>query len=138
MSAEELNTAQYDEIMDDLVHHCPVARSEVGEGYWVINRYADVLKAAGDWKTFTSRTGMMPNRPADMPLWYPIEADPPLHDELRKVLDPFLSPKVLAEFEPAIREIANQLVDSFIEDGKVEVVSQFGNLLPGHVFCSVV
>lgn len=138
MGAEELNTEQYDEILDDLVRNCPVARSEVGEGYWVVNRYADVLKAAGDWRTFTSRTGMMPNRPADMPLWYPIEADPPLHDELRKVLDPFLTPKVLAEFEPAIRKIAHELIDSFIEDGEVELVSQFANLQPGQVFCSVV
>lgn len=138
MGAPELNTAQYDDILDDLVRNCPVARSEDGEGYWVVNRYADVLRAAGDWRTFTSRTGMMPNRPPDMPLWYPIESDPPLHDELRKVLDPFLTPNVLAEFEPAIRAIANELIDSFIEDGKVELVGQFANLLPGQVFCSVV
>jgi cytochrome P450 len=81
---------------------------------------------------------MMPNRPADMPLWYPVESDPPLHDILRKVLDPFLSPKAVRAHEPAIRAIVNDLIDSFIDAGEVEIVSQFANLVPGRVFCSVV
>lgn len=82
----------------------------------------------------------MPNRPEDMPYWYPTECDPPFHDELRKVINPFLSAKAVARHEHAIRATANELVDDFIAEGEVEVevMSQFANVLPVRIFCQAV
>jgi cytochrome P450 len=137
MNAAELNE-RYDEIIDDLVQRCPVAHSKDGDGYWVLNKYADVLKAAQDWETFTSKHGFMPNRPPDMPLWFPVECDPPFHDDLRTALNPYLRPKAIAAHEPEIRRHANDLIDEFIGTGEVEIVSRFANDLPGRVFCSTV
>jgi len=134
-NATELNE-QYDEILDDLLAHCPVARSEDGEGYWVVNRYDDVRRVLQNWETFRSGDGFVPNRPEGMPFWYPVECDPPFHTELRKVLSPFLSPKAVAALEPEIRRHADSLIDDFIDAGEVEIVSQFANSLPGRVFCS--
>jgi len=34
------------DILDDMVEHCPVVRSNVGQGYWMVTRQADVLIAA--------------------------------------------------------------------------------------------
>ena len=86
---------------------CPVARSEVGEGYWVVNRYDDVVRCAKDWSTFSAADGLMVNRPAGLPYFAPGECDPPLHDKLRAVLGPFLRPKIMAALEPRIRAQAN-------------------------------
>lgn len=131
-------SARWDEIIPDLHARCPVARSEEGEGYWVINAYADVVECAKDWRTFSSADGFMVNRPEGMPYFFPAETDPPLQQALRQVLDPFLSPRVMPGLEPAVRAYADQLIDSFIDDGEVELVSRFAEPLPQFVFSSLI
>jgi cytochrome P450 len=128
----------WDEIVDDLQARCPVARSEVGEGYWVVNRYDDVRAVAGDWETFSSADGFMPNRPAGMPLWYPVECDPPLHDELRAAINPYLGPKAIAAHEEGARAYAEELIDRFAGAGEADVVRAYAAPLPGLVFCGLV
>ena len=55
---DPLLATQFEQVMDDLVAHCPVAHSDVGDGYAVINRYADVRQCAIDWRTFSSGDDM--------------------------------------------------------------------------------
>ena len=128
----------WDAIVADLHRGCPVARSETGEAYWVVSGFDDVSQCAKDWQTFTSRDGFIVNRPEGMPYFAPAEVDPPLQRKLRAALEPFLRPKAMAEFEPVVRAYAHELIDTFIGQGEVEVVSQFANPLPQHVFSSTV
>lgn len=55
---------EWDEVIADLHQRCPMARSEVGEGYWVALKQEDIKAATQDWETFSSATGFMPDRPA--------------------------------------------------------------------------
>ncbi|MGQ0624635.1 MAG: cytochrome P450 [Sporichthyaceae bacterium] len=125
---------RFDEITDDLASTCPMSRSEVGHGYWVVNSAADVRKAAQDWKTFTSAKGWQVNRPEGAPVILPEESDPPYHNEWRAVLNPFFSPKVVDGYVADVRRMANGLIDAFIERGACEFVSDFTAHLPGMVF----
>ncbi|MFT4561151.1 MAG: cytochrome P450 [Gammaproteobacteria bacterium] len=130
---------QFNEICDDLVEHCPVARSQVGEGYWVVNGHEDVQQILRDWPIFSSADGIIGvNRPADQPLFKPNEIDPPEHDQLRKAMNPYFTAKITAQHEPAIREIVNGLIDKFIDDGEVELVAQFSDPIPALAFCQAV
>lgn len=129
----EFNT-RFDEIVDDLAARCPMSRSEVGHGYWVVNSAADVRKAAQDWKTFTSASGWQVNRPEGAPVILPEESDPPYHNDWRAVLNPFFSPNVVNGYTDAVRRMANDLIDAFIERGECEFVSDFTAHLPGMVF----
>jgi cytochrome P450 len=131
-------SARWDEIVADFHQRCPVARSEVGEGYWVVNRYKDVARCAKDWKTFSSADGFMVNRPEGMPYFPPAEIDPPLQRALRAVLEPFLRPKTVEALAPIVRTHANALIDVFIDKGEVEIVSQFANPLPQVVFSATI
>lgn len=133
MDSPEFNEHYYD-VLDDLVANCPVARSEVGHGYWVINRYEDVRRCAQDWQTFTSTQGFQPNRPDDMMKLIPVETDPPYHHEWRKVLNPFFSPGAVAKFENSIRDYLNGVIDGFIERGECDFVRELAAPLPGTVF----
>ena len=130
-------SAKWDAIIPDLHARCPVARSEEGEGYWVVNGYADVVGCAKDWRTFSSSDGFMVNRPEGMPYFAPAEVDPPLQRGLRSTLDPFLRSTRMPALEPAVRAYADQLIDSFVEDGEVELVSRFAEPLPQFVFSSL-
>ena len=71
------------EILDSMVRQCPVVRSNVGQGYWMVTRQADVRKVGQDWKTFSSAKGYQPNRPEGLPYLYPEESDPPRHTAWR-------------------------------------------------------
>lgn len=133
LSDPELNE-RWDAIVADLHQGCPVARSEVGEGYWVLNRYHDVTRAAKEWTTFSAADGFMVNRPDGLPYFAPGECDPPLHDRLRAALGPFFRPKAIAPLEPVMREHAHVLIDAFIEKGETNIVAEFANPLPQLVF----
>lgn len=134
----DLNARWDERILEMHASGCPVARSEVGEGYWVVNGYEEVSACAKDWRTFSSADGFMVNRPEGMPFFAPAEVDPPLQSALRNVLEPFLRPTAIRPLEPVIREHANRLIDVFIERGECELVGEFANPLPQIVFAAEV
>jgi cytochrome P450 len=122
------------EILDDMVARCPVVRSNVGEGYWMVTRQEDVRKVGQDWKTFSSAKGYQPNRPEGLPYLYPEESDPPQHTAWRRALNQFLSPKAVVNYEATIRADCNTLIDRFIDRGECDFVGEFGAKLPGWAF----
>jgi cytochrome P450 len=122
------------DVLDDMVARCPVVRSNVGEGYWMVTRQEDVRRVGQDWRTFSSAKGYQPNRPEGLPYLYPEESDPPIHTAWRRTLNPYLSPKSVAPYDATIRKDANTLIDRFIDKGECEFVSEFGAKLPGWAF----
>jgi cytochrome P450 len=137
MNSPEL-AARWDEVVPELHARCPVARSEVGEGYWVLNRHADVAAAAADWERFSNATGFMPDRPADMPYLYPEECDPPFHTAVRGAVQDFFRPKAVRAYEDEVRRHAEELVAALRAADEPEAVAGFANALPGRVFCESV
>jgi cytochrome P450 len=124
----------FHDILDAMVEGCPVVRSNVGAGYWMVTRQADIRKVGQDWRTFSSAKGYQPNRPEGLPYLFPEESDPPNHTAWRSVLNPHMSPKTVAEYERNIRADANTLIDAFIDRGECEFISEFGAKLPGWAF----
>lgn len=122
------------ETLDTQLRHCPVARSNVGTGYWWVTRNEDVRRIGQDWKTFSNAKGYQPNRPDGLPLLMPEESDPPMHTAWRNALNPHLSPMAVASYEARIREDANVLIDRFIDKGHCEFIGEFGAILPGWAF----
>lgn len=122
------------DILDEMVAKCPVVRSNVGNGYWMVTRQTDVRRVGQDWRTFSSAKGYMPNRPEGLPYLMPEESDPPKHTAWRRTLNPYLSPKAVAQYEKQIRADANTLIDRFIDKGECEFVTEFGSKLPGWAF----
>jgi cytochrome P450 len=122
------------EILDEMVTRCPVVRSNVGEGYWMVTRQADVRRVGQDWKTFSSAKGYQPNRPEGLPYLFPEESDPPQHTAWRRALNPFLSPKAVVNYEDTIRADCNTLIDRFVDRGECDFVGEFGAKLPGWAF----
>lgn len=122
------------ETLDFMVEKCPVVHSKVGHGYYVVSRNEDVRKVGQDWRTFSNEKGFMPNRPEGMPFLMPEECDPPKHTNWRNVLNPHFSPKAVADYEAAIRSDVHTLVDSFIDRGECEFISECGAILPGWAF----
>ena len=59
-----------------------------------------------------------------------LTADPPEHGRFRGLVNKAFTPRRVARLEARIQEIANELVDAFVGEGRFEVLSQFAVLLP--------
>jgi cytochrome P450 len=117
--------------------HCPVVRTqtELTGPMWMVTRYADVRKVLEDPETFSSEGGS----PAPTPIGLgPLDSDPPLHTLFRKLLNPYLSRKHSLTFEDEMRSIASELIDGFIDNGKVELLNEFAGPFVSRVLASVV
>ncbi|WP_179120363.1 cytochrome P450 [Streptomyces tsukubensis] len=113
----------------------PVLRSTAQGGFWIITGHDEVLRANKDWETYTSAQGVtIPSNP-DVPKLAPIEVDPPVHREWRRMLNPSMSPAAMARHEPAIRSIAVELMDQFVERGECDLATDFAwQFVPASLF----
>ncbi len=118
-------------------------------GFFLVTRYDDVRLVLGDTDTF-SNAGPRPLgdlQGAAMALHDRMIAeggwvrqhtlqrtDPPEHTRYRKLVNRVFTPRrVNAEIAPRIEEIVTELIDSFIDRGTCEFMSEFAVLLPALV-----
>jgi cytochrome P450 len=106
---------------------------------WVLTRYDDVRAAAGDWQTFSSAQGvaLLPQFNA-MQAGTVLASDPPDHAALRAVLSDQLAPRAINKLRADIRRQADQLVDSVVQLGKFDAVTQFAQRLPVQVVADLI
>lgn len=120
---------------------------------WLVTKYADIVHVARHPEAFSS---IMPTGPilarqqqeavgallADEPelaarlkrlrggVRVLLSADPPDHVRQRKIVNRAFTPPKVRALEPRIYELANELVDSFIDSGHAELVHDYGVPLP--------
>ena len=121
----------FEDVLEHLLAHAPVAHSPLGAGYVVFNRYAEVRRCAQDWRTFSSDDGWMLNPPEGNLRILPEDSDPPYHTDWRRVLNPFFSAAAVRDLEGHARRYADQLIDRFAQRGQCDYVAEFAALLPG-------
>src|SRR5690606_34005741 len=72
-----------------------------------------------------------PESPTDLGFHAPpITEDPPYHTEMRRILLPVFSPKVVAEYESITRAMAEGLIDGFIADGACDAAGDYAQHVP--------
>jgi cytochrome P450 len=114
----------YRELRDD---H-PVYRNPE-DGSYALSRFEDVRAAANDAVRLSSRdtrisTGLLPMMQ---------QLDPPRHDELRSLVQRAFTPRRVAQCEPRVREIALELIDGFVAEGRCDLKRAFCEQLPSRV-----
>ena len=119
---------------------CPVFYDE-RLGYWQITRYEDVnaavldtanLSSEGFFATVKVHPGnehLLPHGPPghgglamDTPSL--ATADPPTHTRVRKMCAEPFRPRRVADLEPELRKIADELIDGFAGDGHCDLIEQ--------------
>jgi cytochrome P450 len=60
------------------------------------------------------------------------------HEERRGLIEPFLRAGKVKDYDPMLREIATELIDKFIDDGKCDMVAQFSESFSLLVICRLV
>ncbi len=64
----------------------------------------------------------------------PLDIDGPEHTKFRKLLDPIFAPRRVAPLEADIRDLADELIDRFIENGSADLYDDFCAILPATIF----
>src|SRR5690606_208801 len=66
-----------------------------------------------------------------------LNADPPLHKRQRKLVNQAFTARRVLAMEPGVQQLADELIDAVIDDGKAEMVSQFSILMPMTVIADI-
>jgi cytochrome P450 len=105
-----------------LRREAPVAWSPgEGPGFWSVTRYADIVAASRDVRTFSSARGVSFEDPTDEDMAARrtiIDTDPPEHTKLRKIVASTFSQRAVAVYEHFITGLTEQVLDRMPADGQ--------------------
>jgi cytochrome P450 len=122
---EELAARKWD-ILAYARERCPVARTaprtDPGTTYFMVSRYRDVRYVLEHPEIFSSENSALSPKSVRMA---PIDYDPPLQQEFRRLLNPLFSRSSLLRFESRMREIARAAIAGFVDRGHFEFVTDF-------------
>lgn len=107
-------------------------------GAFAMARYEEVKDSLRDHETFCSSRGVgtldfakeTPFRPPSLLL----EADPPLHDRTRSMMNRIVSLKALKELRPRWQAKAEELVDRLVERRRFDAVKDLSEIFPMMIF----
>ena len=131
---------------------CPVFYYEPLD-FWVVTRYEDIEMVLRDWQTFSSRAFRAVPVPPELRDRIPVEhhqipesiitrnfinLDPPAHTTERRSAQKAFTRKLIGESEGRIREIANELIDGFIDAGSCDLMRDFSYQLSLRVIVEMI
>jgi cytochrome P450 len=121
-----------------------------GQRAWLITRYEDVRRALADprlskdWRKLRS-PGFVPDPSVGFLMAHMLNADPPDHTRLRRLVQKAFTPGRVAGLRPRIEAITASLLDAMAAardadtagDGVVDLITEFAFPLPMTVICEL-
>jgi cytochrome P450 len=101
---------------------CPLHSDAYG-GHWVILDHELVNRAARVPEALSSRVTNLP-QPEGLPLFPPLNLDPPEHQKYRMLFAADFSPGRIATFGERISAQTDELIDGFIELGRADLATE--------------
>jgi cytochrome P450 len=100
-------------------------------GYWVVNSPELFDEAFSDPAVFSSERGaFVPETPPEVPLFGPLQMDPPMHRDFRHPYNLALSPKNVLALGERAREVVIECIDRIIDRGECEFMHEVAMHVP--------
>jgi cytochrome P450 len=113
------------------VYHCEPLN------FWALSRFADVLEAHRDFKTFSSAGGVtIEGFDAMVPLL--IVKDPPEHKWHKALITRVFTPNRMGALEPFIRHLVTSLLDAAAQKPEFDFVQEFALQVPLQVISELI
>ena len=121
---------------------CPVAFNQHYGGFWMVTDYESVAVVARDNETFAhkyepdSDDGISYHgicgipRPSYVPRMGVSEIDGPEHADLRRVLNPYMTPRVIERQRPRMEAVSAWFLDQVVEAGAADLVLDYATPVP--------
>ncbi len=117
-----------------LVHGSPDIFYTTGDrGHWVVGRATvarDMLRQPDKFSSDPKYNIANARNPPTLPN----QCDPPLHTDLRRIINPFFSPAGVQKMEQQVRQLAGELIDEVALLGKCEFVQVIAQRFPVELF----
>ena len=120
----------------------PTPVSPARGGYWAVTRFEDILAIERDPSAFTSTHGV--SYPLIFPFPFPAPmndnlmfTDPPRHTGLRRSAIAGFGPRVVANFDPWVREIVREAIADVESMPEFDYVDKFARTIPAYVIARV-
>lgn len=94
---------------------------------WQVFRYIDVARVLTEYATFSSASFEGESDPIGSSI---LQMDPPRHRQLRNLVSQAFTPRMVAQLEPRITAITNELLDHVASTGEMDVVQDLAYPLP--------
>ncbi len=106
-----------------------------GPGFWAVTKYHDCVAVNRDAEHFSSAKKAtfiwdMPEDQIDQLRLLMLNMDPPLHTRYRRLVNKGFTPRMIAQLEQKIHQTADQIIDSVIEKGEADFVTDISAELP--------
>ncbi|MGJ4943782.1 cytochrome P450 [Bradyrhizobium sp. HKCCYLS1011] len=117
--------------------HAPVKR--LRNGSYFLTRYDDLVTAYKTTKAFSSdkKREFAPKYGASLLYEHHTTSlvfnDPPAHTRVRRLIMGALSPRAIAEMEPALIALVDRLLDAIETTGRFELIGDFASAIPVEV-----
>ena len=112
----------------------PIAYTASHGGYWVVTSYELAKQVLENTEIFSSEKSADGTGgdtiPSVGPRLLPAETDAPLHNKLRKLINPAYSAKSVKTLEPVIKQIVIKLVDDLVAKRDFDIVDDVAEMLP--------
>lgn len=107
--------------------------TEAWGGFWVVSRYEDLIKVGKDPDTFKSGDGVVLPWGESGGDDIPLNVDPPEFYAYRRALRSLFTPRAADAVAEQARSLVTELIDQFIETGRVDFVPQFSTPIPARL-----
>ncbi|QEU89617.1 cytochrome P450 [Streptomyces kanamyceticus] len=99
-------------------------------GSWHVFRYTDVQHVLTEYADYSSDPTAISPKAAEVAKGDLAQIDPPMHHHLRRQISRVFTPRTVAELEPRILEIGEELLDAAGDAGELDLVRQLTHPLP--------
>jgi cytochrome P450 len=114
----------------ELAARCPVAHAPTGTP--ILLSMDDILYVNRHRAVEQGSKFLGSDRPA-----IPLGLDGPEHVKYRRLLDPVFTAKKMAPLAGPVRELADQMIDGFVGDGRVDAYRAWCEPLPSTIFLTI-
>ena len=113
-----------------------------GPGFWLLTRHADVITAGKSPEVFSSYAGGtwlrdVPAQELEIQRQAMLNIDPPMHTQMRKIINKAFTPRVVDGMAESIARHADDLVASLDDGGEIDWVDRVSAEMPLLVLADV-
>jgi cholest-4-en-3-one 26-monooxygenase len=106
-----------------------------GPGFWAVSKYDDCVAVNRDYEHFSSYAKAtfiwdIPEADLEQMRLMMLNMDPPLHTRYRRLVNKGFTPRMVAQLEAKIHETTDDIIDTVIEKGEADFVTDISAELP--------
>jgi cytochrome P450 len=111
-----------------------------GPGGWLVTGYDEILQVSKQPEIYSSASGItLLDSPPEFNEFFSsmIAMDDPRHAQLRRIVSAGFTPRMLAQLEDSVQEVAAEIVDRIGPSGEVDFVVDVAAALPLKIVCEL-